>query len=549
VERPGGLMRSAMPRRALPRAGTILIILAAGLATTLAAALATGPAALADGPAALADGPAALATGTARAPAARPAETPAAKPAAAPPARSARTRGQIRHVIEIMLENHTFENLFGPRLAGGGGRSRLSAVSAPLNEGDVQGGIHNSRAAEFEAMDARPGVGFLMDRYGLPPFGISAVTSFGPWADPNLRYLARNYEYAVRNFQPAVGPTKPNVMMALNGTAHGWYFNRRNPHPTAWYSIFDELTRYGRTWKVYLALPSRSKRGMSWRKLIPPGHGADVTTAGHFFGDLSAGHLPSFAFVRPGFGYSEEPREDIGEGDAWLGQLVSAVARSRYWRSSAIFITYDEGGGFWDPVPPPFSSGYGTRTPLVIVSPWARHGVFRQRSTNIGILSFMQRLWGMPALTPLNAQQNALAAAFDLRQRPLPRPRPPVCPHDTIGFHGPTLTSRVRTAHPHHWLRLYLDAQTGGLALDQGMSGRLRLSVVAPATVRAHARFPALTRLVAGRAMVKVRFPAAGYYRVRAAGPHGSVGWTTVVVLRRASRASRATEGLPRTGF
>jgi phospholipase C len=75
---------------------------------------------------------------------------------------------------------------------------------------------------------------------------------------------------------------------------------------------------------------------------VPRHHRADVTTASQF---LAAGTLPRFSFVRPGFGYSEEPREDIAEGDAWLGQLVQAVARSRYWKSTAIFLTYDEGGG------------------------------------------------------------------------------------------------------------------------------------------------------------------------------------------------------------
>ena len=57
--------------------------------------------------------------------------------------------------------------------------------------------------------------------------------------------------------------------------------------------------------------------------------------------------------MRPGVGYSTEPAEDIGEGDAWVGQLVNAVAHSKYWASTAIFLTYDESGGFWDHVAPP----------------------------------------------------------------------------------------------------------------------------------------------------------------------------------------------------
>jgi phospholipase C len=50
---------------------------------------------------------------------------------------------------------------------------------------------------------------------------------------------------------------------------------------------------------------------------------------------------------------------------------------------------------------------------MIIISPYARRGVFHQQTTNVSILSFMQRLWGMPALTALNARQNDLMGAFD----------------------------------------------------------------------------------------------------------------------------------------
>ncbi|HEV3066805.1 MAG TPA: alkaline phosphatase family protein [Streptosporangiaceae bacterium] len=454
---------------------------------------------------------------------------------------------RIQHVIEIMLENHTYANLFPVHVRRRHAKPR--AIRAPANEGDVQGGISNSRAAELRAMHYRPGKGYLMNGYTKPPYGSSAVTTFGPRFDPDLRYLARKYESGTRNFQPAIAPTRPNVMMALNATAHGWYYNRRNPHPAPWYSIFDELTQYRYTWKIYLGLPTWLHPRQSWYQLVPRRHRSDVTTASQFFTDLSAGTLPRFSFVRPGFGYSEEPLEDIAEGDAWLGQLVQAVARSRYWKSTAIFLTYDEGGGFWDPVPPPAAGGYGTRTPMVIVSPWARRGAYTRRTTNISILSFMQHLWGMAALNGLNAAQNDLASAFDFRQRPLPRPRPPVAPSATIGFHGASLASEVRVVHPHDWLRIYLDAETTGLSLSGGISGPVSLSLSAPAGVRHPASFPARTELLDGRAMIRVRFNAPGYYRVTAAGPDGSIGWTTLVVLPAHRRPSPATAGFPRTGM
>jgi hypothetical protein len=199
-------------------------------------------------------------------------------------------------------------------------------------------------------------------------------------------------------------------------------------------------------------------------------------------------------------------------------------------------------------VPPSVASGYGTRTPFVIVSPWARHGVFRQRSTNVSILSFMQHLWDMPPLTSLNAQQNDLAGAFDFRQRPLPRPHPSVAPSGTLGFHGRNIASEVRAVRPRHWLRIYLDAETGGLSLSASISGSLALAVLPPKGVRMRAGITRLTALVAGRAMIRVRFPAPGYYWIEASGPDGIVGWTTVVVLGPHERAD-VTPGFSRSGL
>ncbi|HEY6296840.1 MAG TPA: alkaline phosphatase family protein, partial [Streptosporangiaceae bacterium] len=281
---------------------------------------------------------------------------------------------------------------------------------------------------------------------------------------------------------------------------------------------------------IYYALPPAVLRGTFWQQIIPPGHARDLTTGDQFFADLAGGHLPSFSFVRPGIGYSEEPREDIGQGDAWLGQLVAAVAASRYWPSTAIFVTYDEGGGFADHVPPPVAPGYGTRIPLVIVSPWARAGEYLSPSTTISVLSFMQHLWRMPPLTQLNRMQNDLADAFDFGQQPLAPPQPPVAPADTIGFHGKTDLLEVHAPRPHHWLTVHLAAETGGLTLDPALSGPVQLTLIPPTGVTGQIDFPASAVLAGGRASFRARFPAAGYYRVQAGGPDGSLGWTTIFV-------------------
>ena len=454
----------------------------------------------------------------------------------------------IKHVIEIMIENHSFDNLFGQFHGADGipaGTTLLNPnayyVSAPdvqpvfakPNEGDVEGAINNSAVAEQMAMDYQPGKGYQMDHYTVfPQDGMASITEFGPAFDPNEQYLASTYELADHNFQPVIAPTQPNVLMALNGTDHGWVYNNLQPGPPlAWNSIFDELTAHGRTWKIYYALPPSALAGTVWQQLIPSGHGADLTTGTAFFTDLANGTLPDFSFLRPGVGYSTEPAEDVGQGDAWIGQLVNAVAHSAYWKSTAIFITYDESGGFWDHVAPPASAGYGARTPMIIVSPYAKRGVFGQQTTNVSILSFMQKLWGMPSLTPLNTAQNNLYSAFNFSQAPLAGPAVPVAPADTIGFHaaGGILTD-IGPASPGKTVTIYLSAETGGLVLDPALGGSVNLTLTPPSGVSVPASFPKTVTMTGGLATITASFPSAGYYRISASGPSGSKGWVTVDV-------------------
>ena len=459
---------------------------------------------------------------------------------------TATTATPIKHVIEIMIENHTFDNLFGSFRGADGipantqflnpnayydSAPNVTPVWAAPNEGDVQGAINNSAVAEQMAMDYQPRKGYQMDHYTtFPQDGMSAVTEFGPSFDPNEQYLASNFELADHNFQPVIAPTQPNVMTALNGTDHGWVYNNLQPGATQpWNSIFDELAAHNHSWKIYYALPTSILSGTIWDQIVP--NTAGITNADQFFSDLSGGALPDFSFVRPGVGYSTEAPEDIGEGDAWIGQLVNAVAQSKYWDSTAIFVTYDEGGGFWDHVAPSAASGYGTRTPMIIISPYARHGVFRQQTTNVSILSFMQRLWGMPALTTLNARQNNLMSAFDFRQSPQAAPSPPVAPADTIGFHGSGgILTDIGNPSPGSSTHITLMSETGGLSLDSAVNGSVALSVTPPSGVAAPSSFPTTATLVNGEATVTASFPVAGYYRIEAKGPNGSVGWVTVDV-------------------
>jgi phospholipase C len=167
---------------------------------------------------------------------------------------------------------------------------------------------------------------------------------------------------------------------------------------------------------------------------------------------------------------------------------------------------------------------------MMIVSPWARTGVYHQQSTNISILSLMQRMWGLAPLTRLNARQNDLMSAFDFGQSPLPAPAVPTAPADTIGFHGSSILADIGAPSPGSPLTVNLYAETGGLTLDDTVNGTVNLTVTPPPGVSAPPGFPGTVTLTGGQGSFTATFPTAGYYRIAATGPDGSAGWVTVDV-------------------
>lgn len=448
----------------------------------------------------------------------------------------------IHHVVEIMLENHTFDDLFGS-FPGADGipanttlpnpnaqfspEPRVAPVFATANEGNVGSVLDNSQPVEQMAMDYEPGAGYQMDHFTMyPSDGLASITEFGPQFDPNLQYMAQHYVLADHNFQPMIGPSNPNILYALNGTDQGWVYNSLKPNAT-WHSIFKEMDAAGLTSKLYYGIPP-STLGPFWDGLFPEDRVAqDATTDSQFFADAASGNLPNFSLVRPDYSpYVEgDGGQDIEEGDAWLGEVVNAIAQSPDWKSTAIFVTYDEGGGFWDHVPPPIDGGvhYGTRTPMVMVSPYAKPGVFHAQTSNVSILSFIQHLWHLPPLTPMNAAQNDLLGAFNFNQAPLPPPSLPQVPPNTVGFYPSTITPG-----PGQTFTMTLQINDPALNLDSTASGPVTLQVIPPAGVSVPSNFPTTVNASGGTATFNAQFPTAGYYRVEATGPDSSQGWTTL---------------------
>jgi len=141
-----------------------------------------------------------------------------------------------------------------------------------------------------------------------------------------------------------------------------------------------------------------------------------------FLAALQAGNLPAVVFIKPIGADNEHPGySDLLRGEQHVASLVKAVQDSAFWKDSVIIVTYDEGGGRWDHVPPPPGDrwGPGVRIPAIIISPYAKRG-FVDHTTyeTVSILKLIETRWNVASLGSRDAAANNLLNAFDFSQSP-----------------------------------------------------------------------------------------------------------------------------------
>ncbi len=195
-------------------------------------------------------------------------------------------------------------------------------------------------------------------------------------------------------------------------------------------TIMDRLDAAHLSWKLYGA--NSTQGGYIWSicptfaECLDTSQHANLVPDAQFLTAAGAGTLPSFSVVTPGgpeTGASCHNQTSITACDNWAGQLVSAVERGPDWRSTAVFITWDDCGCFYDQVPPgtnPDGTAQGPRVPLIIVSPFARPGFTdTSASTFAGILSYTEHTFGLSPLSPNDAAAYPFSNAFNYSQAPL----------------------------------------------------------------------------------------------------------------------------------
>jgi phospholipase C len=206
-------------------------------------------------------------------------------------------------------------------------------------------------------------------------------------------------------------------------------------------TIMDRLDAAGLPWRIYgEPTPTDSgppplstqTQGYIWdicpsfaECLDGPQH-ADNVLATQFIPDASSGNLPAFSVVIPG---GPDTADSCHNGfsmtacDDWAGQLVSSVMNGPDWSSTAIFVTWDDCGCFYDQVPPgvnPDGTPQGPRVPVLIISPYAKPGYTDTTPTTFaGILAYTEQNFGLAPMAANDAGAYAYANAFDYTQVPL----------------------------------------------------------------------------------------------------------------------------------
>jgi phospholipase C len=234
-----------------------------------------------------------------------------------------------------------------------------------------------------------------------------------------------------------------------------YYFN------ATWASMAQELSEHNISWKWYTG--ARNITAPTFWDVLPLFsyfhqnlqllRNNEVGTQ-NLINSLQNGSLPSVSWVIPGSAWSpptypftatphilycvtsEHPPARPDCGMDYVSYLVNAVMNSQYWQSTAIVITWDDYGGFYDHVSPPQVDNYGEgfRVPAIVISPWAKHGYIDHTPYEFGsFLSFVEANFGLPKLGARDSVRiglNNMMNSFNFSQNPQP---PLIVPANFLG--------------------------------------------------------------------------------------------------------------------
>jgi phospholipase C len=323
----------------------------------------------------------------------------------------------IKHVLIACQENRTFDEYFGfyPRAGSFGlprGYAQPDGHGGKVNPyyfpftstGDIS---HTWQAIQREWHNG------AMDGF----YTTDGLDAMGYYGSATLSYyyaLADSFTLCGNYFCSVLGPSDPNRIALWTGTSGGITRNVSDNATLDWPTIVDLLDQHRVTWKCYnLGWGKGSDRGdfggnnplayfKKWQN-----DARLYIQAADYFTDLESGKLPQVSFLISESMIDEHPQLDIRLGLLVMEEAINALMQSRVWKNSVLFLTYDEGGGYFDHVAPPQVDAYGMgfRVPTLVISPYAKRGYMSgQLYEHASILKFIERRFGLPTLASVNHQ-------------------------------------------------------------------------------------------------------------------------------------------------
>ena len=410
-------------------------------------------------------------------------ETPTAKTAMANLSITISASATIQHVVVIFQENRTPDNLFqDPVLISRGADIVQSGVNSqgqtiPLSPIDLGNDydLSHSHSAFVKMCDLNAATGQCrMD--GAPTTPHSAFMYVKPSDVQPYFQMAEQYTFGDRMFQTNQGPSFPAHQYIISGTSApsvgSTSFAAENPNggsggrgagciaaATAFVALIDPSGKESSKMYPCFEHPTLTDefdtKGISWH-YYTPGSGSIWTAPNaieHMCGpnapppngtacvgsiwvnnvvlketqvltDINNSALPQVSWVIPTGLSSDHPGSVRATGGpSWVASIVNAIGNSPYWADTAIFITWDDWGGWYDHVAPKLRNSYeyGFRVPLIVVSPYAKAGYISHVTHDFGsILKFIEQTYGLSSLGYADARADDLSDCFDYIQSPIP---------------------------------------------------------------------------------------------------------------------------------
>ena len=249
---------------------------------------------------------------------------------------------------------------------------------------------------------------------------------------PFYYWMARTYAISDRHFSGCLGPTWPNRFFFYGATAYGRTKTPDTP-PLGKTQILNHLEDAGHTWKIY-------RDGItSFADVFGPKYLG--TSMSNFEDDVAKGDLPDLTMIDPDFSGStqndEHPPSNVQLGQQFVARVVKALGSNpKIWKSTVLFVTYDEHGGYYDHVPPPAAcvpdddappteayDRYGIRVPLTVISRFAKpHYVSHYVTDHSSITRFIENRFDLGAMTKRDANAWPMLDMFDFEKPPFDSP-------------------------------------------------------------------------------------------------------------------------------